>query len=108
YYYLHIPDCSSIDNSSFLNFYSERTEYFGISCNETLDLALYLCMKVDAMVTGVYLNDKSSDSQEEDQSASSVSQSTTVEATKLDVQNKADPRSLLDVAKSELFSLIGL
>src|SRR5208337_4191176 len=30
------------------------------------------------------------------------------EATKLDVQNKADPRSLLDVAKSELFSLIGL
>ena len=40
--------------------------------------------------------------------SSSVSQATIVEVTKLDAQNKADPRSLLDQAKAELFSLIGL
>ena len=38
YYCLNIPDCNSIDVPSFLHFYVERTEYFGMFCNETLDL----------------------------------------------------------------------
>jgi len=174
-YYTYIPDCCSMDVWSFFIFYLERTEYFGFQCNETLDLALYLCMKIDALVTDAHLidklyesrilligsaipikkrrqpsiisiidkekhaankarsktvevrsnlkkmgirpfpnsleaidDDKSSDRQELDQSASSLSQATAVEVTKLDAQNQTDSRSLLDEAKAELRSLIGL